>query len=185
MGLTLFTSKPSGRLLSGKKNTDELRPHFAEISGKCICQDSSGHVPFLPFSVIVGLPVSLLVHAPTLLTYHNEVLTAFSRDSFVTSICAATCSSVLPWPSSVISLELSCHIPPWLRFSCDSLPCSFVPRSLSCFCFALVCFDFGDCPAYYCPVPVLFFPGFVPHPFFMSCFGISSPVQSRPALAFP
>ena len=36
----------------------------------------------------------------------------------------------LPYP-----LALSCHTPPWLRFSCHSLPCSFVP--LPCHAFDL------------------------------------------------
>ena len=61
----------------------------------------------------------------TLLAYHDEVLTTFSRDNFMTSLCAATCRSLsylgqaLPYP-----LASSCHALPWLRFPCHSFPCS-------------------------------------------------------------
>ena len=67
--------------------------------------------------------------------YHNEVLTAFGRDNFMTSLCAATCRSVLPWSSSAISFGIILPYPPWLRFSCHSLSCSFVP--LPCHAFGL------------------------------------------------
>ena len=85
--------------------------------------------------------------ARTLLTYHNEVLTAFSRDNFMTSFCASLPDLSYLGQAMLYPLALSCLIPLWLRFSCDSFPCSFVSRSLPCFWSALACFDFGHCPA--------------------------------------
>ena len=89
--------------------------------------------------------------AKILLRYHNEVLTAFSRYKFMTSLCAATCRSVLSWSSSAIPFGIILSYPslaslfpskPFLLFRASSLPC---------FWSALVCFDFGHCPAYFCP----------------------------------
>ena len=81
---------------------------------------------------------ALVSQSATILpTYPNKVLTAFSRDNVMTRdnfmllIVDLSClGQVLPYP-----LVLFCHTPPWLRFSCHSLPCSFVP--LPCHAFGL------------------------------------------------
>ena len=70
----------------------------------------------------------------------------------------------LPYP-----LALSCHTPLWLRFSCHSLPCSFVPLPCHAFDLPWSASILATALLTNCPGPVLFFPGFSSHLFFMSC----------------
>ena len=115
--------------------------------------------------------------AKTLLTYHNEVLTAFSRDNFMTSLCAATCRSDLPWSSSAISFDIILPCPSLASLLLSQPPLLFHASSLSCFWSALVCFDLSHCHAYYCLGPVQF-PWLCISPY-SSCPALFSPFQCR------
>ena len=164
----------------GKKRLMNSPTLFAGISGNCICWTHLPRSRFCLSPLCSACPChyqSTLVSqsTPTLLMYHKEVLTAFLRDNFMTSLCAAACKSVLPWSSSAISFGII------LPYPAHALSCLFPAMLLVCSGLLRL----WSCPAYYCPGLVLFFPGFVSRLFFNFCFGHSFPVQSRPALAFP
>ena len=72
MGLILFTSEPSCRLLSGGKRDWWTLPTLSQtfLGILPICQYSSVPVPLLPFSVMLGLPMAMPM---SLLVYISSV----------------------------------------------------------------------------------------------------------------